>query len=210
MNDSQRLIVQSSIPALRQHGEAIAQLFYTQLLDAHPELRPMFSTGNQESGLQARRLANAVLAYAANIDRLDLLGPAISKINARHAELQVLPEHYPIVGTHLLDAIEEVLGPAATPEVVGAWGAAYQQLADIMIDLESKPSQTCWNQVELSLLLPSRSDSIEPSPCGGDVGTAVLWRFPRAVGRVGDRQLHRRSSMLSIRPASPPLLPAAR
>ncbi|MNZ22055.1 Flavohemoprotein [compost metagenome] len=51
--------------------------------------------------------------------------------------LQILPEHYPIVGSCLLRAIEEVLGKEiATPEVIAAWGAAYQQLADILIGAE--------------------------------------------------------------------------
>ncbi len=45
-------------------------------------------------------------------------------------------EHYPIVGEYLLGAIVKVLGPAATPEIVDAWQAAYGQLADILIGRE--------------------------------------------------------------------------
>ena len=37
-------------------------------------------------------------------------------------------------------------------------------------------------------------------------GIAVLWRFPRAVGRVGAGQFHRPASMLSIRGSFPPPL----
>lgn len=49
----------------------------------------------------------------------------------------MLPEHYPIVGTCLLRAIREVLGEQiATDEVLEAWGAAYQQLADLLIEAE--------------------------------------------------------------------------
>jgi len=43
------------------------------------------------------------------------------------------PEQYPIVGKFLLGGIAEVLGSAATPAILEAWGAAYSQLADIMI-----------------------------------------------------------------------------
>lgn len=38
---------------------------------------------------------------------------------------------------HLLASIKEVLGEAATDELVEAWAAAYQQLADILIGVES-------------------------------------------------------------------------
>lgn len=45
-----------------------------------------------------------------------------------------MPEHYPIVGTCLLQAIKEVLGDAATEEIMEAWRVAYGFLADIFID----------------------------------------------------------------------------
>jgi nitric oxide dioxygenase len=61
----------------------------------------------------------------------------VERITHKHASLEVLPEHYPIVGKHLLAAIAIVLGEAATPEILAAWTAAYQQLAEIMIGREN-------------------------------------------------------------------------
>ena len=59
-------------------------------------------------------------------------------LSSKHVALQILPEHYPIVGSCLLRAIEEVLGSdIATPQVLSAWGAAYNQLADILIGAEA-------------------------------------------------------------------------
>ncbi len=49
---------------------------------------------------------------------------------------EVKPEHYPIVGKNLLLAIKEVLGDAATDEVLNAWGEAYEVIAKIFIDVE--------------------------------------------------------------------------
>ena len=46
-------------------------------------------------------------------------------------------EQYDIVGKYLLLAIKEVLGTAATPEIVGAWAEAYKAIAGIFIDVES-------------------------------------------------------------------------
>ena len=75
--------------------------------------------------------------YARHIDRLEALGDLPAQIIHKHVALQVQPEHYPIVGTCLLRAIREVLGAEiATDEVIAAWGAAYQQLADILIGAE--------------------------------------------------------------------------
>ncbi len=107
------------------------------MLGEYPEVRPLFNQAHQASGDQPRALANGVLMYARHIDQLQELGPLVAKVVNKHVSLQVLPEHYPIVGTCLLRAIREVLGEQiATDEVLEAWGAAYQQLADLLIEAE--------------------------------------------------------------------------
>lgn len=136
MTSQQIQIVKSTVPVLQQHGEEITTVFYQQLLAAHPQLNQMFDPTNQKDGTQASRLAAAILAYAGNIDRLTNLSGAVDAIGHRHVSLGVLPEQYPIVGTHLLQAIQTVLGDAATADIIDAWAAAYEQLAAIMIEHE--------------------------------------------------------------------------
>lgn len=128
--------VKATVPALQQHGEAITRHFYATMLDEHPELQAYFNKAHQAQGSQARALANAVLAYGMHIDRLDALRDALPVIVQKHAALDVRPEHYPVVGACLLQAIKSVLGPAATDEIIAAWGEAYQQLAEILIAAE--------------------------------------------------------------------------
>jgi nitric oxide dioxygenase len=94
------------------------------MLGAHPELYNYFNPANQREGGQARSLAASVLTYAENIDRPGALGGMVERIAAKHVSLEILPEHYPIVGQHLLGAIAEVLGAVATPDILSAWGAS--------------------------------------------------------------------------------------
>lgn len=136
LTTQQKEIVKSTIPALQEHGLTITTLFYKRMLEAHPELKNIFNTAHQETGEQPAALAHAVWAYASNIDHPEALSAAVSRIGHKHASLGVAPEHYPIVGEHLLAAIKEVLGPAVNEEVLSAWGAAYQQLADIFTNFE--------------------------------------------------------------------------
>lgn len=136
ITDRQLEIVKATVPVLQQHGEAITRTFYRNLFSSHPELKDIFNMANQAKGDQPRALAAAVLAYAANIDQLQNLGPAVTKIAHKHCSLDIAPEHYPIVGENLLKAIGQTLGEAATPEIVDAWTAAYGQLAEIMISIE--------------------------------------------------------------------------
>ncbi|KAJ4176848.1 Nitric oxide oxidoreductase [Fusarium solani] len=82
-------IVKSTIPALEEHGVEITTLFYRQLLDKHPELRNIFNTAHQDTGEQPAALAHAVWAYAVNIENLDAMKTAISRIGHKHASLGV-------------------------------------------------------------------------------------------------------------------------
>lgn len=136
---AQRAIVKSTVPLLETGGEALTTHFYNILLAEHPEVRPFFNQAHQSSGAQPRALANGVLMYARHIDKLEELGDLVAQIINKHVALQILPAHYPLVGACLLRAISEVLGAEiATAEVLSAWGAAYQQLADILIGAEEQ------------------------------------------------------------------------
>lgn len=137
LNAEQRAIIKATVPLLETGGEALTTHFYQMMLNEYPEVRPLFNQAHQASGDQPRALANGVLMYARHIDQLEQLGGLVGQIINKHVALQILPEHYPIVGRCLLRAIEEVLGKdIATAEVIDAWGAAYGQLADILIGAE--------------------------------------------------------------------------
>lgn len=136
LTDRQRALVTATVPALREHGEAVTRQFYRDLFAAHPDLWNLFNPANQRDGGQARSLAASVLAYAEHIDHPERLGRMVERISGKHASLEVRAEHYPIVGHHLLGAIKQVMGDTATPDILDAWGAAYGQLAAIMTGTE--------------------------------------------------------------------------
>ena len=129
--------IKATAPVLAEHGYSIIDRFYERLFVAHPELKNVFNVRHQESGEQQRALAAAVYAYATNIDNLGALEQTVTRIAHKHASLGVIAAQYPVVGEHLLAGIKDVLGDAATPPILAAWGEAYQQLADIFIEAEA-------------------------------------------------------------------------
>ncbi|KWI60726.1 dihydropteridine reductase [Burkholderia pseudomultivorans] len=130
-------IVKATAPVLAQHGYDIIKCFYTRLFAAHPELKNVFNMAHQEQGQQQQALARAVYAYAENIEDPGSLAAVLKNIANKHASLGVRPEHYPIVGEHLLAAIKETLGDAATDDIISAWAQAYGNLADVLMGMES-------------------------------------------------------------------------
>ena len=122
-------LVKATVPVLREHGVALTSHFYKRMLSHNPELMQVFNMGHQRAG--------AVLAYAENIENLPALLGAVAHIANKHVSVGIRAEHYPIVGKHLIASIKEVLGDAATPELIDAWTAAYMQLADVLIGAET-------------------------------------------------------------------------
>ncbi|WP_201606402.1 globin domain-containing protein [Psychrobacter immobilis] len=129
-------IVTATVPVLEEHGVAITTVFYKNMFNEHPELLDIFNETNQKLGRQQTALATTVLAAAKHLDKLATLLPQVTQISHKHRALQILPEHYPIVGKHLIGAIKEVLGEAATDDIITAWTEAYDEIASVFIQIE--------------------------------------------------------------------------
>lgn len=129
-------IIKATVPVLEEHGTAITKVFYKNMFIEHPELLDIFNETNQKLGRQQNALASTVLAAAKHIEHLGVLLPQVTGISHKHRALQILPEHYPIVGKHLIGAIKQVLGEAANDDIINAWTEAYDEIANVFIQLE--------------------------------------------------------------------------
>jgi len=135
MTNETKAIIKATAPVLKEHGEAITTAMYKVLFEKYPQTQELFKNAAPD---QYKKLANAVYAYAANIDQLENLGKGIEQMAMAHVKTQVLPEHYPMVADALLQAIKTVLGDAATDEVMAAWEEAYGFLAQVLINREKE------------------------------------------------------------------------
>ena len=129
-------IVKATVPVLEEHGTAITTVFYQNMFNEHPDLLDIFNETNQKLGRQQTALATTVLAAAKHLEHLAVLLPQVTQISHKHRALQILPEHYPIVGKHLLGAIKQVLGEAANDDIMNAWTEAYDEIASVFIQVE--------------------------------------------------------------------------
>ncbi|WP_321840635.1 NO-inducible flavohemoprotein [Paraburkholderia bannensis] len=193
--------VKATAPVFAEHGPTITKHFYQRMFNAHPELKNLFNQTHQQSGSQPETLARAVYAYAANIDNLGALGGAVTHIAHKHASLNIRPEHYPIVGRHLLGAVVDVLGDAVDQPTLDAWTVAYEQLAQIMIGVEAKlyeaapwsgfrPFKVVRKQVESDEITSFYLAPADGSPAGGfEPGQYVsVTRFVDKLGVDQPRQ----------------------
>jgi nitric oxide dioxygenase len=128
--------VKATIPVLASAGTAITEHFYKRMFTHNPELKDVFNMSHQATGRQPAALFDAIAAYATHIDNLEVLTGAVMRIAHKHTSFNIKADQYAIVGHHLIETLRELLGDAFTPEIEEAWGAAYQQLANIFIQAE--------------------------------------------------------------------------
>jgi len=128
--------VQATAPLLANdtRAEDIARAFYRRILESHCELFEFFNMTNQRTGRQSKALASALIAFASNVGETGKLKPVLDLIAAKHCSLDVKPHHFLTVHAVLMAAIEEVMGPALTPDVTAAWSEAILYLSGLLVE----------------------------------------------------------------------------
>ncbi|MEP1612720.1 MAG: NO-inducible flavohemoprotein [Roseobacter sp.] len=131
-------IIEATAPVVATHVEQIVPRLYERLF-ATAKIRALFNMSHQNgNSLQHKALARALVAYATYVRTPEVLLDALERIAQKHSGFQILPEHYTYVADALLGAVSDVLGEAATPQILTAWGEAYWFLANTLIEREEE------------------------------------------------------------------------
>lgn len=138
MTKDQEQIIQATLPVVAENLSTIINKFYSILLTNNPELKNIFNSTNQKTGLQPKSLTNSIATFAMNYNNLETIQDMIKQIAHKHCSVGVTEEQYKLVGNSLLAAIDEVLGGVVTDEIRNAWGAFYWTFADCLIATEKK------------------------------------------------------------------------
>lgn len=129
MNPDQINTITRSFGQIVPIEDTLAALFYGRLFTVAPSLRPMFGTDMRAQGRKFRDMLHVIVE---NLDDRDLLVRSLQECGQRHAGYGVHAEHYALVGTALLWALQQTLNERYTPEVAQAWAALYHLVANTM------------------------------------------------------------------------------
>ena len=123
-------LVQGTWKSVAAIAPQAAELFYQNLFEADPRLKPLFKGNMPEQG---KKLMQMIGAAVGKLNDLRTLVPILENLGKRHVAYGVKDEHYATVGGALLKTLEQGLGEAFTPEVKAAWASVYGVMADVMI-----------------------------------------------------------------------------
>ena len=80
LSQQSRDIIDTTLPTVGAHVNQITEVFYPLMFERYPAVKDYFNRAHQATGTQPRALANAVVAYASNLDRLEVLGDTVGLI----------------------------------------------------------------------------------------------------------------------------------
>ncbi|MBX9753332.1 MAG: hypothetical protein K2X80_01155 [Pseudomonadaceae bacterium] len=123
-------LVQDSWQKVAAIAPQAAELFYQNLFDADPSLKPLFKGAMPEQG---KKLMQMIGAAVGKLNDLPALVPILQGLGKRHAGYGVEDSHYQTVGAALLKTLGQGLGADFTEEVKNAWTAVYTVMADVMV-----------------------------------------------------------------------------
>ena len=132
MNNIQIALVQNSFAKVVPIAETTAELFYADLFEAAPEVKPYFAHADMRA--QGKKLMMTLGVVVRGLGNLDMVVPAARDLAVRHVEYGVTPQDYTKVGASLIRTLEKGLGDAFTPATRDAWTTAYGALSAVMID----------------------------------------------------------------------------
>src|SRR5215212_11188873 len=107
-------ILETSFDLIAPRGDELMDEFYSRLFEAAPGVRPLFPDDMRK---QKTMLLGALVLVRKSLRDLDRLVPTLHALGARHVGYGAKPEHYPVVGSALIDAMAAVAGDAWTPEI---------------------------------------------------------------------------------------------
>ena len=137
ISDEYIKIVKNSASTITYYGPEITIKMYEIMFEKFPNAKKLFRNAPED---QYMKLADALSAYAVNIDKLHIFKPALIRIAKNHVYTGITSSMYPMVRYALLRAMKEVLVDQGRGNEVclEAWSAAYDHLADVLIEMENK------------------------------------------------------------------------
>jgi hemoglobin-like flavoprotein len=126
MTPAQQILVQTSFAKVVPIADVAASLFYEDLFQRNPQLRPLFK---QDMTEQRQKLMAMLGTAVANLGNWEKIAAAVQALGRRHVDYGVKPEDYKTVGMALIATLEKGLGDEFTPEVRDAWFSCYAAVA---------------------------------------------------------------------------------
>jgi nitric oxide dioxygenase len=124
--------LETSFDLVAPRADELMDTFYAKLFATAPSVQPLFAQVDLRR--QKTMLLGTLVLLRKSLRNLDAIVPKLRALGARHVDYGAAPEHYPVVGEVLIASMAEIAADAWRPAYTVAWAAAFQIVADTMLD----------------------------------------------------------------------------
>jgi methyl-accepting chemotaxis protein len=125
-------LLESSFRQIVPVGEEFVTAFYERLFTRYPQTQVLFASTDLPE--QRKKLLGSLALVVQYLRQPEQLAATLQALGKRHLDYQVRPEHYPMVGSVLLETFAAFLGEGWTPAYQEAWSEAYGAITGLMLD----------------------------------------------------------------------------
>jgi hemoglobin-like flavoprotein len=130
-------LLETSFQEIVLHGEAFVTAFYERLFTCCPETKALFAATDMFE--QRKKLQRSLALIVEHIQHPEVLSGMLRELGKRHVTYGIRPEHYPLVGTVLLETFADFLGKRWTQAHHDAWIKGFEAVSSIMLQGAQEP-----------------------------------------------------------------------
>jgi hemoglobin-like flavoprotein len=134
---AQSELLETSFQAIVLHGEAFVTAFYERLFTRFPETRAFFAATDMLE--QRKKLQQSLALIVQHMQHPEVLSGMLEELGRRHITYGIRPEHYPLVGTVLLETFADFFGQHWTQAHHDAWVQGYEAVSSLMLKGTQEP-----------------------------------------------------------------------
>ena len=123
-------LLRTSFAQVERQGEQAIDLFYDNLFEANPALRPMFSGSRQR---QSRKFLQSLKLIVNSLGEPERSVEVLERLGERHKGYGVQEHHYELAGGVLIATLAQMFGEDFTADVREAWQAGFGLIAAVMV-----------------------------------------------------------------------------
>ena len=125
-------LVEKSFEKVRENKDTFALSFYENLFNEAPQLKPLFENTNIPK--QSEKLYGSLVLLVENIRDAELLKSVLEPLGEKHKGYGAIEQHYPMVGSALLNTLKQYLGDAWDQPTEEAWTITYGAVVEMMLN----------------------------------------------------------------------------
>ena len=130
-------LLESSLQAIVLHGQAFVTAFYERLFTRFPQTRALFAATDMFE--QRKKLQRSLALIVEHMQHPEVLSGMLRELGQRHVTYGIRPEHYPLVGTVLLETFADFLGKNWTQAHHDAWVKEFEAVSSLMLQGAQEP-----------------------------------------------------------------------